>query len=61
MNDPNGVLIDASTLTTAQREGWACIRCHAGHGPMRPVGTLNGVQVFACVTCPPSETNGAAR
>jgi len=61
MNDPNGVTIDASTLTTAQRDGSACVHCHATHNPMRPVGILNGVQVFACVTCPPSATDGAAQ
>ncbi|MFD9455347.1 hypothetical protein ACFWBC_19955 [Streptomyces sp. NPDC059985] len=43
--------IDVSTLTTPQRDGTACVVC-AGHwGPMRPVGTIDGGQVFGCVTC----------
>ncbi|WP_217169619.1 hypothetical protein [Streptomyces sp. AC512_CC834] len=40
-------------LTPAQADGIACIRCGSDDGPMTPVGTRDGIQVFACTpACP---------
>ncbi|WP_185949051.1 MULTISPECIES: DUF6907 domain-containing protein [unclassified Microbispora] len=51
--------LDASTLTPAQRDGWACAVCGRDYirpgetTPSVPVATLDGGQVFACVGCWP--------
>lgn len=40
-------------LTEAQREGFACTRCHGETGPMVPAGMVDGSQVFAHPGCLP--------
>lgn len=37
-------------LTDEQRDGLACVVCGADTAPMRPVGHVDGVQVFACTS-----------
>lgn len=48
--DPNltPVPLDAGALTDEQRDGTACVVCGSATAAMRPVGTVNRVQVFAC-------------
>jgi hypothetical protein len=41
----------AVNLTQSQREGIACIVCGDEERPMRPVGTVDNGQVFACAPC----------
>ncbi|MFI7618021.1 DUF6907 domain-containing protein [Nonomuraea terrae] len=42
---------DPATLTPTQLDGIACVACHAEADTMRPVGIINGAQVFACLGC----------
>ncbi|MGW2041066.1 hypothetical protein [Streptomyces virginiae] len=50
--------VDVSTLTTPQLDGVACVVCANERRPMRPVGTIDGGQVFGCVTCLDAEPSG---
>lgn len=50
--------IDVSTLTAPQRGGEACVVCAGQWVPMRPVGTVDGGQVFGCVACLDGERTG---
>ncbi|MEV4893540.1 hypothetical protein AB0K48_29570 [Nonomuraea sp. NPDC055795] len=58
MTNPTCVTVDATTLTEAQRDGLACIRCSAEAATMRPVGIAAGHgQVFECSpACSDAET-----
>ena len=38
-------------LTPDQLDGLACVGCGLPHGAMRPVGTVDGCQVFAHDGC----------
>ena len=38
-------------LNRDQLDGLACVGCGTTHGPMRPVGTVDGCQVFAHDGC----------
>lgn len=53
---PPPVDVDAElgvfTLTAAQLDGTACVACGCTDTPMRPVTTLGGVQLVACITHP---------
>lgn len=44
---------DSHHLTPAQRDGLACVQCGRTDGAMRPVGDVDGHQVFAHVPCHP--------
>lgn len=44
------ITFDPTALDDAQRDGVACVRCGDDIATMRPVGTLDGVQVFACLS-----------
>lgn len=46
-----GSILKLGPLNEAQRAGRACLFCASSENPMIPVGTLNGVRVFAC-SCP---------
>ncbi|MGC9381518.1 hypothetical protein [Streptomyces sp. MH13] len=49
-------IVAQAGLTPAQADGIACIRCGNEDGPMQPVGTRDGVQLFACTpACPVAE------
>ena len=48
---PTYPIADPAALTLAQRDGRACVTCRIEIAPMRPVGIVDGVQVFACVSC----------
>ncbi|SFO14244.1 hypothetical protein SAMN04489713_104254 [Actinomadura madurae] len=48
---PTHLIPDPSALTLAQRDGRACVACRIDVAPMRPVGIVDGVQVFACLSC----------
>ncbi|MFE9798959.1 hypothetical protein ACFYP6_08810 [Streptomyces goshikiensis] len=50
--------IDVSTLTANQRDGVACVVCGTERQPMRPVGTVDGGQLFGCISCLDSEPAG---
>ena len=41
-------------LTRAQRDGLACVECGSTEGAMRPVGHVDGCQVFAHPACAPA-------
>ncbi|MET9638074.1 hypothetical protein ABZY83_16985 [Streptomyces virginiae] len=60
MTDAHYILpgVDVSTLTTPQLDGVACIVCANERRPMRPVGTVDGGQVFGCVACLDGEPSG---
>ncbi|MFF1764789.1 hypothetical protein [Streptomyces sp. NPDC058249] len=46
-----GSEINPATLTPAQLDGIACVVCGDEERPMRPVGAVDGCQVFACPPC----------
>ncbi|MFD7461332.1 MULTISPECIES: hypothetical protein [unclassified Streptomyces] len=46
-----GIEIDPAALTPAQLDGIACVVCADEERSMRPVGVVDGCQVFACVPC----------
>lgn len=46
--NPITPVFDPSKLTGVQLDGAACVKCHAETDPMKPVGHVNGGQVFAC-------------
>lgn len=63
MNAPQTppVPFGAGGLSPAQIDGAACVRCGRSDGPMRPVGMLDGGQLFACTShdqAPPVEQPG---
>ncbi len=39
--------------TPDQRDGLACVECGSTEGAMRPVGHVDGCQVFAHASCQP--------
>lgn len=41
---------DVDKLTADQLGGIDCVFCSASLAPMRPVGTHNGIQLFACIS-----------
>lgn len=46
-------MLNPSTLTPLQQEGWACIRCGSTSTPMAPVKVGPRGQLFACTPrCP---------
>lgn len=46
-------------LTPEQADGLACVFCGRMDTPQKPVGTRDGVQLFACTpTCPPDDAAG---
>lgn len=48
MRNPTGGNFTPATLTPAQLDSAACVRCGGTDGPMTPLGRLDGVQLFAC-------------
>lgn len=49
-NPTDRAAFDAAALTTDQRNGVACVVCSSTTAVMRPVGILNGGQIFACAS-----------
>lgn len=43
--------LETESLTEAQRDGRACLRCGRSAGPMKPAGWLLGCQVFEHDNC----------
>lgn len=50
MRKPTHHIPDVSALTDEQRDGTACVLCGRDTAAMRPVGHVDGAQVFACAS-----------